>query len=80
MLQVVKQHLTKSKLGVHVIPGFATIKKDLSPLISLIDVVRWHRIVQKQILRTPYRFCKEQRKSGVWGIDDESYGDSRYFG
>lgn len=40
MLQVVKQHLTKSKLGVHVIPGFATIKKDLSPLISLIDVVR----------------------------------------
>lgn len=41
MLQTAREHLVHSKLGVFIIPGFGTIKKDLNPAISLgIDVVR----------------------------------------
>jgi 4-hydroxy 2-oxovalerate aldolase len=40
-LKVAREHLKKSLLGVHVIPGFATIDKDLKPAIDLgVDVVR----------------------------------------
>ena len=41
MLQTAREHLLHAKLGVHVIPGFATIKKDLEPALDLgVDVVR----------------------------------------
>jgi 4-hydroxy 2-oxovalerate aldolase len=40
-LQVARAHLKRSLLGVHVIPGFATIAKDLAPALDLgVDVVR----------------------------------------
>ena len=41
MLETARKYLTKSKLGVHVIPGFATIKKHLEPAIEAgVDVFR----------------------------------------
>lgn len=41
MLATARKNLKKSMLGIHIIPGFATIKKDLEPAIDLgIDVVR----------------------------------------
>lgn len=41
MLTTARAHLTKSKLGIHVIPGFATIQRDLRVAIDLgVDVVR----------------------------------------
>jgi len=40
MLQTARKNLKKSKLGIHVIPGFATIKKDLEKVIDIVDVVR----------------------------------------
>ncbi|MBI5677833.1 MAG: 4-hydroxy-2-oxovalerate aldolase [Planctomycetes bacterium] len=41
MLDVARNNLINSKLGVHVIPGFATIKKDLSRAFEIgVDVVR----------------------------------------
>ena len=41
MLAAVRERLSNSKLGIHVIPGFATIKKDLEPALNLgVDVVR----------------------------------------
>ncbi|CAN1492107.1 LeuA Isopropylmalate/homocitrate/citramalate synthases [Flavobacteriaceae bacterium] len=41
MLETARKHLTKSKLGIHVIPGFATIKKDLVKAIDIgVDVIR----------------------------------------
>lgn len=41
MLTVAKEHLTQSKLGIHVIPGFATIQRDLKRAIDLgVNVVR----------------------------------------
>jgi 4-hydroxy 2-oxovalerate aldolase len=40
-LKTARQHLKKSMLGIHVIPGFATIEKDLKPAIDLgVDVIR----------------------------------------
>lgn len=41
MLTVAREHLKYSKLAIHVIPGFATIKKDLEIAIDLgVDIVR----------------------------------------
>jgi len=40
-LEVARENLSKSKLGIHVIPGFATIERDLKPALALgVDVVR----------------------------------------
>src|SRR5579872_6189125 len=40
-LKTARQHLKKSMLGIHVIPGFATIEKDLKPAIDLgVNVIR----------------------------------------
>lgn len=41
MIRVAREHLTSSRLGVFMIPGFGTIARDLEPAIDLgIDVVR----------------------------------------
>ncbi len=41
MLETARKHLRNSKLGIHVIPGFATIKKDLAAAIDIgVDVIR----------------------------------------
>lgn len=41
MLSTARAHLKNSRLGIHVIPGFATIKKDLRKAIDLgVDVIR----------------------------------------
>lgn len=40
-LATARENLTRSKLGIHVIPGFATIERDLKPALALgVDVVR----------------------------------------
>ena len=41
MLATVRENIDKSKLGIHVIPGFATINRDLSRALELgVDVIR----------------------------------------
>ncbi len=41
MLTTARKNLTRSKLGIHVIPGFATINRDLRPALDMgVDVVR----------------------------------------
>lgn len=41
MLETARKYLSKSKLGIHVIPGFATIKRDLVNAIDIgVDVIR----------------------------------------
>lgn len=41
MIKIAKQHLRNTKLSVHIIPGFATIKKDIDPAILLgVDIFR----------------------------------------
>jgi 4-hydroxy 2-oxovalerate aldolase len=41
MLETARKYLSTSKLGIHVIPGFATIKRDLQQALEIgVDVVR----------------------------------------
>ncbi|MCX6733040.1 MAG: 4-hydroxy-2-oxovalerate aldolase [Candidatus Roizmanbacteria bacterium] len=41
MLRVARENLKKTKLAVHIMPGFATIERDLRPALALgVDVVR----------------------------------------
>jgi len=40
MLETARSNLKKSKLGIHVIPGFATIKRDIQPVLDIVDVFR----------------------------------------
>ena len=41
LLEAARQHLTSTKLAVHSIPGFATIKRDIKPAVSIgVDVFR----------------------------------------
>jgi 4-hydroxy 2-oxovalerate aldolase len=41
LLRVAKENLPNSRMGIHVIPGFATIKKDLQQALGMgVDVVR----------------------------------------
>jgi 4-hydroxy 2-oxovalerate aldolase len=41
MLETARKHLTNSKLGIHIIPGIATVKKDLLNAIDIgVDVYR----------------------------------------
>ncbi|HUP70990.1 MAG TPA: 4-hydroxy-2-oxovalerate aldolase [Acidimicrobiales bacterium] len=41
MLTAARENLRQAKLGIHVIPGFATIRRDLAPALELgVDVVR----------------------------------------
>lgn len=41
LLEAAREHLRNTKLGVHLIPGFATIQRDLAPAIELgVDVFR----------------------------------------
>jgi 4-hydroxy 2-oxovalerate aldolase len=41
LLETARKHLAKSKLSIHVIPGFATIKRDLKVAIEIgVDVIR----------------------------------------
>jgi 4-hydroxy 2-oxovalerate aldolase len=41
LLETARKNLTKSKLGIHVIPGFATINRDLKMAIEIgVDVIR----------------------------------------
>lgn len=41
MLEIARKHIQRSRLGIHVIPGFATINKDLREALAIgVDVVR----------------------------------------
>ena len=41
LLEAARQHLTSTKLAVHSIPGFATIKRDIKPAIAIgVDIFR----------------------------------------
>lgn len=41
MLTAARENLSNARLGIHIIPGFATIKRDLRPALELgVDVVR----------------------------------------
>jgi len=40
MIQTARRHLKKTKISVHIIPGVATIKRDIEPVLDLVDIFR----------------------------------------
>ena len=69
MLVTARKHLKKSKLGIHVIPGFATIERDLKPAIDYgVDVFRIAcHCTEADITERHIRFCKSEGKT-VFGV------------
>jgi len=69
MLPIARAHLKKSKLGIHVIPGFATIERDLKPAIDYgVDVFRIaSHCTEADITERHIRYCKAAGKT-VFGV------------
>jgi 4-hydroxy 2-oxovalerate aldolase len=69
MLLTARENLKNSKLGIHVIPGFATIERDLRPALENgVDVVRVaSHCTEADITERHIRFCREQGKT-VFGV------------
>ena len=40
MINTARKHLKNTKLSVHIIPGLATIKRDIDPILDLVDIFR----------------------------------------
>lgn len=69
MLTTARNHLTTSKLGIHVIPGFATIERDLKPAIEYgVDVFRIaSHCTEADITQRHISFCRNEGKT-VFGV------------
>ncbi len=69
MLRVVRGKLKKSRMSIHVIPGFATINKDLRPAIEAgVDVIRVaSHCTEADITERHITFAREQGKE-VYGV------------
>lgn len=69
MLATARKYLKNSKLGVHIIPGFATIEKNIKPAIDLgVDVFRVaSHCTEANITRPHIEFIKSQNKT-VYGV------------
>ena len=69
MLKTARQNLKKSKLGIFIIPGFATINKDLRPALDLgADVIRVAcHCTEADTTQRHISFAREQGKE-VYGV------------
>jgi 4-hydroxy 2-oxovalerate aldolase len=69
MLETARENLTKSKLGIHVIPGFATIKRDLEMAFKIgVDVVRLaSHCTEADTTERHISYAREQGKE-VFGV------------
>lgn len=69
MLQTARAHLKNAKLGIHVIPGFATIGRDLLPAIEDgVDVVRLaSHCTEADTTQRHITFARERGKE-VYGV------------
>lgn len=68
-LAAARENLKKSKLGVHIIPGFATIEKDLKPAIEAgVDVFRVASHVTEADLTQRHIEYARTRDKTAWGV------------
>jgi 4-hydroxy 2-oxovalerate aldolase len=69
MLTTARKYLKKTKLGIHVIPGFSTIERDLKPAIDYgVDIFRIaSHCTEADITERHIRFCITQGKT-VFGV------------
>lgn len=69
MLSIARQCLTKTKLSVHIIPGFATIKRDIDPAIRAgVDIFRVaSHCTEASITKTHIEYLHSKKKK-VYGV------------
>ncbi len=69
LLETARANLSSSKLGIHVIPGFATISRDLGPALDWgVDVVRIAaHCTEADITERHIGYCREKGKT-VFGV------------
>lgn len=69
MLRTARENLKKSKLGIHLIPGFATIERDIKPAIECgVDVFRIaSHCTEADITERHISFCRTEGKA-VFGV------------
>ena len=68
MVKEARKYLKKSKLGIHIIPGYATIEKDLKPAIDNgVDVVRVASHCTEADLCEKHVIYARNRGVSVWG-------------
>ena len=69
LLSVAREYLTDSKLGVHVIPGFATINKNIKPAIDIgVDIFRIaSHCTEADVTARHIAYVREQGKE-VYGV------------
>jgi len=69
MLTIARNNLKKAKLGVHVIPGMATIKKDIIPAIDIgVDVFRIaSHVTEANITRPHIEYVRNKGKT-AYGV------------
>ncbi len=67
ILSVARAHLTTAKLGVHIIPGFATISRDLAPALKAgVEVVRVaSHCTEADITQRHIGFTREKGKEAL---------------
>lgn len=69
VLTTARENLKKSKLGIHMIPGFATVEKDLKPAIDMgVDVVRVAAHCTEADLCDRHIDYARSRGVNVWGV------------
>jgi 4-hydroxy 2-oxovalerate aldolase len=69
LLTAARNALPRSKLGIHIIPGFATIERDLAPALDLgVDVVRVASHVTEADLCDRHIAYARQRGKTVYGV------------
>ncbi|SFE86064.1 4-hydroxy 2-oxovalerate aldolase [Paenibacillus algorifonticola] len=69
MIEESKKHLKNTKLGIHVIPGFATIKRDLNSAIDAgVDVIRVaSHCTEADITKRHIEYARNREKE-VYGV------------
>lgn len=69
MLEEAKSQLKNTKLGIHVIPGFATINRDLKSALDIgVDVVRVaSHCTEADITKRHIEYCRNKEKE-VYGV------------
>jgi len=69
MLIIARENLSKAKLGVHVIPGMATIKRDIAPAIDIgVDIFRIaSHVTEATLTKTHIEYLRNKGKA-VYGV------------
>lgn len=68
MIRIARQNIIKTKLSVHIIPGVATIKRDIDPIIDQVDIFRVaSHSTEASMTRSHIEYLKSKEKT-VYGV------------